>query len=68
MDAMIDEGDLWVECETDDEFVQAISHVDEAAAKAIFQSFYEGGDGWRDLALWKEARRGSRRRPRSRFP
>jgi len=54
MDAMIDSGDLWIECSTDDEFVQAISHIDEAAAKAIFQSFYEGGDGWRDLALWKE--------------
>lgn len=54
MDAMIDHGDLWIECVTDDEFVQAISHIDEAAAKAIFQAFYEGGDGWRDLALWKE--------------
>ena len=54
MDAMIDQGDLWIESTTDDEFVQAISHVDEAAAKALFQSFYEGGDGWRDLALWKE--------------
>jgi hypothetical protein len=54
MDAMIDQGELWLECEIDGEFLQAISHVDEAAAKAMFASFYEGGDGWRDMALWKD--------------
>jgi hypothetical protein len=54
MDAMIDQGELWLECEIDDEFLQAISHVDDATAKAMFASFYEGGDGWRDMALWKD--------------
>lgn len=54
MEAMLDRGDLWVECEVDGRFLQARSHVDEAAMTAMFLAFRAGEESWRDLAEWKE--------------
>lgn len=54
MDAMLDAGALWVECEHEGKFLQATSHVDEESMKAMFLAFRDGSPAWRDLAQWKE--------------
>lgn len=54
IEVMLDEGDLWVETEVAGKFLQARSHVDEEKVKAMFLAFRDGGEGWRDLAEWKE--------------
>lgn len=62
MEAMIDGGGLWVECQDGERFLQARSRVDEETLRAMFLAFRDGSPGWRDLADWKEpppARRGS---------
>lgn len=54
MDAMIEDGALWVECEENGVFVQAQSYVDDAMLKAMLLDFRDGGSAWRDQALWVE--------------
>lgn len=54
IEAMLDQGDLWVETEVGGRFLQARSHVDEAAVRSMFLAFRDGGESWRDLAEWKE--------------
>jgi hypothetical protein len=53
MEAMLDRGDLWLECEHDGEFLQAVSRLDDALAKSMLVSFADGASGWRDQALWR---------------
>jgi len=54
IEAMLDSGELWVECEQGGRFLQARSHVDDATVKSMFFSFREGTGAWRDLAAWTE--------------
>lgn len=54
IEAMLDRGDLWVECEVGGRLLQARSHVDDEAVKSMFLAFRAGDESWRDLAAWKE--------------
>lgn len=54
IEAMLDRGDLWIECEVGGRLLQARSHVDEAALRSMFVAFRDGAEAWRDLAEWKE--------------
>ena len=54
IEAMLDRGDLWIECEVGGELLQARSHVDDAAVRSMFTAFRDGTEAWRDLAEWKE--------------
>ena len=54
MEAMIDDGELWVEVTEGEKFVQARSQLDAALVKSMLVSFRDGDHAWRDMALWKE--------------
>jgi hypothetical protein len=54
IEAMLDQGAIWVESEVGGRFLQARSHVDEAALRSMFVAFRDGAETWRDLAEWKE--------------
>ncbi len=57
IDATIEDGALWVECEEAGKFEQAKSHVDDAMLRAILLDFAAGGSEWRGMALWAEPAR-----------
>jgi len=54
MEVMVDAGELWVETEVEGRYLQARSHVDEAAVKTMLSAFRDGAETWRDLAAWRE--------------
>jgi hypothetical protein len=54
MEVMIDAGELWVEVTEGDRFVQARSRLDEAVVRSMLESFRDGNERWRDLAMWQE--------------
>jgi len=64
MEVMIDAGELWVETEVDGRYLQARSHVDEAAVKAMLAAFRDGAETWRDLAAWREPPPAARKNPK----
>jgi hypothetical protein len=54
MDVTEIRGDLCVEAEEGGTFLEARSHVDAAAAKAMMAAFAANRAEWRDLAAWAE--------------
>jgi hypothetical protein len=46
-------GKYEADCEAAGVYQRTMSYVDAEAAKAMLLSFLEGGEGWRDLGLWK---------------
>jgi hypothetical protein len=65
MELMLDSGDLWVEAEVEEKFLQARSYVDDATVRAMLIDFRDGGNQWRDLAAWAEPKRQSTHRPKA---
>jgi hypothetical protein len=63
MEVMLDAGDLWVEAEVEEKFLQARSYVDDAMVRAMLIDFRDGGNQWRDLAAWAEPKRQPTHRP-----
>jgi hypothetical protein len=63
MDVTLDEGELWVEAEEGGRILEARSHVDAEAAKAMLGAFAEGRGEWRDLAVWAPPVRDGYRMP-----
>lgn len=65
MEVMLDRGDLWVEAEVEEQFLQARSYVDDATVRAMLIDFRDGGNQWRDLAAWAEPKRQATHRPKA---
>jgi hypothetical protein len=65
MEVMLDRGDLWVEADVEEKFMQARSYVDDAALRAMLIDFRDGGHQWRDLAAWAEPSGPSTHRPKA---
>ncbi len=64
MEVMLDRGDLWVEADVEEKFLQARSYVDDATVRAMLIDFRDGGHQWRDLAAWAEPKGQSTHRPK----
>lgn len=65
MEVMLDRGDLWVEAEVEEKFLQARSYVDDATVRTMLIDFRDGGNQWRDLAAWAEPKSQSTHRPKA---
>src|SRR5688572_15446150 len=65
MEVMLDAGDLWVEADVEEKFLQARSYVDDATVRAMLIDFRDGGSQWRDLAAWAEPKGPSTHRPKA---
>ena len=65
MEVMLDGGDLWVEAEVEEKFIQARSYVDDATVRAMLIDFRDGGHQWRDLAAWAEPKVKATHRPKA---
>src|SRR5688500_14933681 len=67
MEVMLDAGDLWVEADVEETFLQARSYVDDATLRAMLIDFRDGGHQWRDLAAWAEPKKQSTHHPKAVF-
>ena len=65
MEVMLDAGDLWVEAEVEEKFLQARSYVDDATVRAMLIDFRDGGHQWRDLAAWAEPKGKAKHPPKA---